>query len=80
MAQLMFVLSILVVLIAVIGFVYTYRLGRQQKWQEELDGPLPKAVQERPYLRNPIFLAYLLAALLAVVVIFYLSLRYWYGQ
>ncbi|BDG34970.1 hypothetical protein [Saccharococcus caldoxylosilyticus] len=77
MAQLIFVLSILVVLIAVIGFVYTYRLGRQQKWQEELDAPIPKAVQEHAYLRNPVFLAYLLAALLAAVVIFYLALRYW---
>jgi hypothetical protein len=77
MAQMIFVLSILVVLIAVIAFVYTYRLGRQQKWQEELDAPIPKAVQEHAYLRNPVFLAYLLAALLVAVAILYLALRYW---
>ncbi|MFC4184499.1 hypothetical protein [Saccharococcus thermophilus] len=80
MAQLMFVLSILVVFIAVIGFVYTYRLGRQQKWQEELDGPIPKGVQQHIFLRNPVFLAYLLPILLAVIVIFYLAIRYGYGK
>jgi hypothetical protein len=80
MAQLMFVLSILGVLIAVIGFVYTFRLGRQQRWQEELDGPIPKAVQEHIFLRNPVFLAYLLPILLAVIVIFYLAIRYGYGK
>jgi hypothetical protein len=76
MAQLTFVLSIIAVFIIVVGGVYTYRLGRQQKWQGELDAPLPEKVQEHVYLRNPVFLAYVLAGLLAVIVIFYLALRY----
>ncbi|BDG48216.1 hypothetical protein [Parageobacillus sp. KH3-4] len=77
MAQLTFVLSIIAVFIVVVGGVYTYRLGRQQKWQGELDAPLPEKVQEHAYLRNPVFLAYVLAGLLAVIVIFYLALRYY---
>ncbi|WP_143415886.1 hypothetical protein [Geobacillus sp. E263] len=77
MAQLTFALSIIVILIAVIAGVYTYRLGRQQKWQEELDAPVPEKVQEHPYLFNPVFLAYVLPGLLAVVVIVYLALRYY---
>ncbi|BBW96869.1 hypothetical protein ACPVTF_05960 [Geobacillus icigianus] len=75
MAQLAFVLSILSVLIAVIGFVYTVRLGRQQRWQGELDGPIPKPVEEHAYLRNPMLLAYVLAALLAAFAIGYLALQ-----
>ncbi|ASS88304.1 hypothetical protein P9199_12215 [Geobacillus stearothermophilus] len=77
MAQLTFVLSALSVLIAVIGFVYTVRLGRQQRWQGELDGPVPKTVQEHAYMRNPMLLAYVLAALLAIFAIGYLALRYY---
>jgi hypothetical protein len=77
MPQLTFALSIIVILIAVIGGVYTYRLGRQQKWQEELDAPVPEKVQEHAYLLNPVFLAYALPILLAVVVIIYLALRYY---
>ncbi|NNV05189.1 hypothetical protein [Geobacillus sp. C56-T2] len=75
MAQLAFVLSILSVLIAAIGFIYTVRLGRQQRWQGELDGPIPKSVEEHAYLRNPMLLAYVLAALLAAFAIGYLALR-----
>jgi cbb3-type cytochrome oxidase subunit 3 len=77
MAQLTFVLSIIVIFIAVIGGVYTFRLGRQQKWQEELDAPIPGKVQENIFLRNPVFLAYISAGLLAAIAIFYLALRYW---
>jgi cbb3-type cytochrome oxidase subunit 3 len=77
MAQLTFVLSIIAIFIAVIGGVYTFRLGRQQKWQEELDAPIPGKVQENIFLRNPIFLAYISAGLLAAIAIFYLALRYW---
>ena len=77
MAQLTFVLSALSVLIAIIGFVYTVRLGRQQRWQGELDGLIPKTVQEHAYLRNPVLLAYVLAVLLAIFAIGYLALRYY---
>jgi hypothetical protein len=34
-------------------------------------------VQENVFLRNPIFLAYISAGLLAAIAIFYLALRYW---
>ncbi|WP_031410589.1 hypothetical protein [Geobacillus vulcani] len=77
MAQLISYYRSSLVLIAVIGFVYTVRLGRQQRWQGELDGPIPKAVEEHAYLRNPILLAYVLAVLLAVFAIGYLALRYY---
>lgn len=76
MAQLTLVLSIIAVFIAAAGGVYTYRLGRQQRWRGELDAPLPEKVQEHAYLRNPVLLAYVLAGLLATMVIFYLALRY----
>ncbi|AEH48764.1 hypothetical protein [Parageobacillus thermoglucosidasius] len=76
MAQWAFALSIIAVFIAVAGGVYTYRLGRQQKWQGELDAPLPEKVQEHAYLRNPVLLAYVSAFLLAAIVILFLALRY----
>ncbi|MFC0296815.1 hypothetical protein [Geobacillus jurassicus] len=77
MAQLTFVLSVLSAFIAVIGFIYTVRLGRQQRWQGELDGPIPKTVGEHAYLRNPVLLAYILAVLLSILAIGYLALRYY---
>ncbi|MBA2874172.1 hypothetical protein [Thermaerobacillus caldiproteolyticus] len=77
MAQFAFILSIIVLLIAVIGFVYTYRLGQQQKLQGEYDTPIPEKIQEHAYLRNPVFVAWLLAILLAAVSIIFLALRYY---
>ncbi|MBB5323861.1 cbb3-type cytochrome oxidase subunit 3 [Anoxybacillus tepidamans] len=75
MAQFSFILSILVLFIAVIGFVYTYSLGRRQKLQEEHDAPVNEKIQEHPYIRNPVLLAYLLAGLLAAGSIIYLAMN-----
>ncbi|MCL6585703.1 MAG: hypothetical protein K6T72_04160 [Anoxybacillus sp.] len=75
MAQLSFILSILILLIAVIGFIYTVMLGRRQKLQGEYDAPINDKIQEHPYVRNPVLLAYLLAGLLAVGSIIYLAIN-----
>lgn len=75
MAQLSFVLSVLVLLIAVIGFVYTVSLGRRQKLQGEYDAPVNEKIQQHPYIRNPVLLAYFLAGLLAAGSIIYLAMN-----
>ncbi|MCZ0754268.1 hypothetical protein [Anoxybacillus sp. J5B_2022] len=75
MAQLSFILSILVLLIAVIGFIYTIALGRRQKLQGEYDASVNEKIQEHPYARNPVLLAYLLAGLLAAGSIIYLAIN-----
>ncbi|KXG10375.1 hypothetical protein PNH38_10945 [Anoxybacillus rupiensis] len=75
MAQTSFILSIIVLLIAIIGFLYTYSLGRRQKLQEQYDAPVNEKIQEHPYIRNPVLLAYVLAGLLALGMIIYLALN-----
>ncbi|WP_027408306.1 hypothetical protein [Anoxybacteroides tepidamans] len=76
MAQLSFILSIIVFLIAVVGFIYTYSLGRRQRLQEQYDAPINGKIQEHPYMRNPVLLAYLIAGLLAIGMIAYFAWNY----
>ncbi|WP_044893936.1 hypothetical protein [Bacillus alveayuensis] len=76
MLQFTFVMSVVVFLIAVVGLIYTYSLGRKQKLQGEYDTEINEKVQEHPYLRNPVFLTYIIAAGLAVISIIYFALNY----
>ena len=50
---------------------YTLVIARSQKTAKEFDAPIHEKVQERPYLRNPIFISYIV---LAVVFILYCHL------
>jgi hypothetical protein len=76
MIQFALVMSVVVFLIAAVGFIYTYSIGRNQKLQGEYDTEINEKVQEHPYLRNPIFLAWIIAAGVAIVSIIYFALNY----
>jgi hypothetical protein len=70
------IMSVVVFLIAAVGLVYTYSIGRNQKLQGEYDTPINEKIQDHPYLRNPIFLAWIIAAGLAIMAIIYFALNY----
>nr|WP_111643543.1 hypothetical protein [Anoxybacillus vitaminiphilus] len=76
MIQFALVMSVVVFLIAAVGFIYTYSIGRNQKLQGEYDTEINEKVQEHPYLRNPVFLAYIIAGGAALVSIIYFALNY----
>jgi glucose uptake protein GlcU len=56
-----FILGIIALIILVIGLVYTIWTGKLvDARQSEYDTKINEKVEERPYLRNPIFLAYMI--------------------
>ncbi|MDQ0229533.1 hypothetical protein [Metabacillus malikii] len=64
----------LAVVIAVISLIYTFRVGRDiSARRAKYDGPIDEKVQEHPYIRNPIFLACLIAGIFSLAYIFYLA-------
>lgn len=72
MDQLDFVLSILVILILAFGLIYTYRLGtKQHTMRSEYDTEINEKVQDHPYILNPVFLTYAIAAVLVIAYIIY---------
>ncbi len=75
MTTLTAVLSVLALLILVIGFFYTMKITKNTKYQSDgLDTEINEKVQDHPYIRNPIFLAYLVAATLIIAFIVYYAL------
>jgi hypothetical protein len=76
MAQFTLALSVIVLLIAVVGLIYTYSIGRRQKLQGEYDTEINEKIQEHPYIRNPVFLTYIVAVILAFIAIVYFAMNY----
>jgi hypothetical protein len=76
MIQFALVMSVVAFLIAAVGFIYTYSIGRNQKLQGEYDTEINEKVQEHPYLRNPVFLAYIIVGGVAIISIIYFALTY----
>ncbi|PLR75826.1 hypothetical protein CU633_18850 [Bacillus sp. V3-13] len=53
---------------------YTYSLAKAQKNSKDgLDTPLPRPVQRHVYIRNPIFLSYLIFFGLLILTIVYMA-------
>ncbi|WP_214480025.1 hypothetical protein [Bacillus sp. SM2101] len=76
MNNLTFILMIISILILTIGLINTYRLGRALKLQQdEYDPELNEKVQDHPVMRNPIFIAYLIALGLVVAYMIYLAVN-----
>ncbi|WP_243385384.1 hypothetical protein [Bacillus kexueae] len=65
-----FILGILALIILITSFILTMRAGKLvDARQSEYDSSINEKVEGRPYLRNPIFIAYLVGI---GVVLFYL--------
>jgi hypothetical protein len=56
------------------GLLYTINVGRLvDARKSEIDTPLNEKIQRHPYLRNPVFLAIMIAAAFILIYIFYLA-------
>ncbi|MFC0270711.1 hypothetical protein ACFFIX_04505 [Metabacillus herbersteinensis] len=74
MSTLVSVLVVIVLLILATSLIYTFKVGKlATSRKSELDTQINEKVQEHPYLRNPIFLAYLIGAMLVLAFIFYMA-------
>jgi hypothetical protein len=77
MSSFVLILMLLSAGILVYSLVYTFKVAQQQKaLKNELDTDLPDKVQEHPYTRNPIFLAFLISAALVILLILYFAIAY----
>lgn len=57
------------------GFVYTYQLGKRQRTQGEYDTSVGEKVAAHPYVRNPVFIAYIVFVVLLIGYIVYVALQ-----
>ena len=74
MSQFTFILLVIAIGILAIALVYTWMLARDQRVVKgNLDSKITSAVQEHPYIRNPIFLAYVLFFLLVLLLIIFVA-------
>lgn len=70
------ILMILVIGIVLVSLVYTLTIGKTQKaLKGEYDTQIDEKVQNHPYLRNPVFLAFVLFFILVLGYILYWSVR-----
>lgn len=75
----MIALGMISLLILAWGLIATIKTGTwSQSRKKEFDVSAPKAVQAHPYLLNPIFLVYIGAGLLIVILILYFANKYGY--
>jgi hypothetical protein len=60
--------------VLVAGLFYTWAFGKGQKRaQGNLDSQVPGAVQEHAYIRNPIFLTYIIVLSIALLFVVYFA-------
>ncbi|KZM56251.1 hypothetical protein P9246_13420 [Aeribacillus pallidus] len=68
------IISGVFLLVLLVGLFYTLQVGRQmEKRQSEYDTEVSEKVEKRPYIRNPIFIAYIVLIAFALFYIFYIS-------
>jgi hypothetical protein len=75
MAQLSFILGVVALLVLTGGLIYTYKIGRRQKLQREYDTEISEKVEEHPYIRNPVFLAYIIGIGLVIAYMIYIAMN-----
>ncbi|MGX6442122.1 hypothetical protein ACWM35_02655 [Neobacillus sp. K501] len=72
------VLSIVIFGILAVSLISTWSLARKQKAVEgEIDTQIPKHVQEHVYMRNPIFLAYIIFFALVLFIILFVAITFY---
>ncbi|CAM3686169.1 hypothetical protein [Mesobacillus zeae] len=75
MSEYMSILTFISIGFLLVGLFYTSRVvAVQKKAKGNLDESIPEKVQERPYVRNPVFLSYFLFFLIAILFIVYSAL------
>ena len=77
MSSFMLILTLGAVVISIFSLVYTYYVARQQRaLRGEVDTKISDDVQDHPYMRNPIFIAYLIFGTLVLLFILYFAFQY----
>ncbi|MBM6617627.1 hypothetical protein [Bacillus suaedaesalsae] len=75
MTMLDIVLMVVGVLVLLGGLLYTLKLGKNTKYQTEgYDTEINGKVKSHPYMRNPVFLTYIIAAIITLAFIAYFAL------
>ena len=68
------VLGVIALLVLAISLIYTFRVGRLVSVRKSnLDTQINEKIQDHPYMRNPVFFAYVIAGLVSLAYIFYLA-------
>ncbi|WP_235991705.1 hypothetical protein [Metabacillus schmidteae] len=68
------VLGVIALLVLITSLLYTFKVGKLvSERKAKYDTQLNEKVQDHPYTRNPVFLAYLIAAVISLAYIFYLA-------
>ncbi len=68
------ILGIIALLILAASLIYTIKVGRLVGARKSnMDTQINEKVQEHPYMRNPVFLTYVIFGILALAFIFYLA-------
>lgn len=68
------ILGVIFFLILVVGFFYTMQVGkRMEKENSQYDEEVSEKVERHPYVRNPVFIVYIVALSLVLLYIFYVS-------
>ncbi|MBT2756196.1 hypothetical protein J7E71_09545 [Mesobacillus foraminis] len=71
------ILTLVTIGILALAMAYTLVLTKSQKKAKgNLDGKILEGVQERPYARNPIFLAFLIFSALVLLIITFFSMNF----
>jgi len=74
MTYLTMVLGVIALLILATSLIYTFKVGKLvSERKAKYDTQINERVQDHPYTRNPVFLTYLIAAVLSLAYIFYLA-------
>ena len=74
MSQFTTILLVIAMGILAIALLYTWILAKGQRAVKgSLDSKIPSAVQEHPYIRNPVFLSYVLFFLLVLLLIIFVA-------
>ena len=74
MEQLTLILSVFILVILIVGLIYTFRLGENQKFQRsEFDTEINEKVQDHPIIRNPVFLTYIIGIGLVTAYMIYMA-------
>ncbi|WP_243354498.1 hypothetical protein [Bacillus litorisediminis] len=78
MSSFMLILTLGAVVISIFALVYTYYVARQQRvLRGEVDSKIGEDVQDHPYARNPVFLAYLIFGGLILLFILFFAYQYY---
>ncbi|WP_243293057.1 hypothetical protein [Bacillus sp. FJAT-47783] len=73
-----FILGIIALIILVTSLVLTMRAGKLvDTRQSEFDSKINEKVQEHPYIRNPIFLAYVIGIGVVIVYLIYMGVTFY---